>query len=677
MSTSSNEGSAARGEGLSRRAFLRASGLAAGSLGILATLGACSPQQESAPAQAKAEEAEPAAAPEPAAPAFVEQRVTTELPVPAQSAPSKTSYDCDVLVIGGGFAGLNAAMAAKDAGASVVMVDKGQPGYSGLSPWPSSHRWFDPEMGDDADAFMTAITMGGEYLVNRDWYQMWIDHSKEAYERLADWGLMDRFDRCADTKYWDDLDIQGYYDENASVDRHARWMPLIEGAGIEVAPYTMVVDVARDGDAVCGAVGFHVPSGTVVTFNAKSVVMAMGGGCYKPTGYPVGGNTFDGEYIAYNLGLPIANKEFDDFHVTTSYASGNSFVNNQWDWLENIWLCGGDITADTAESYATGKEKAMVVARVSNTVNGLAVNDGSNIEDQAAADIGRRGGTLSGNPDDIRIGKMLSPKPKADCYGAAVGMQSHFSGGVFCGLDDLEGATGIPGLWVAGDGINGCAVTGSAYPVGVGFTSNFTSIQGDIAGKAAAAYAASASVSGKVPQDFVDAVTAEIEAPLNQEKGFSPDWARDELLGIMSPFWVLVDKSEPALNAALTQVLQMRDKVLPKLQATNSHQQRLCLEMKHKVLSAEMKLRASLERQESRGAHYRSDYPYRDDDNFLCYITVTKGDDGQMVIDRVPLAEEWKGDTSAEYIARYQVRFPGEAKALGLPEEQSTGGWGK
>lgn len=652
--------------GVSRRTFLQASGLAAGGLGLIAALGGCAPQQQASGAATSAE-----------AGASSEQRVTTELPIPAMPAPDKTVYDADVLVIGGGFAGLNAAMAAKEAGATVVLVDKGQPGYSGLSPWPSSHRWFDPEMGDDPDAFMKAITIGGEYVVNQDWYQMWIDKSKETYQRLADWGLMDRYDRAADTEYWDDLDIQGYHDANVTVDRHARWLPVLENAGVEVAPYTMIVDVARDGDAIAGAVGFHVPSGTVVTFNAKAVVMAMGGGCYKPTGYPVGGNTFDGEYIAYNLGLPISGKEYDDFHVTCSYASGDSFNNNQWDWLENIWLCGGDITADTAESYATTKEKIMVVGRVNDTVNGMAVSDGTNIEDQANADIGRRGGSLSGNPDDIRIGKMLSPKPKADCYGAAVGMHAHFTSGVFCGLDDLEGATGIPGLWVAGDGMNGCAVTGSAYPVGVGFTSNFTSIQGDIAGKAAAAYAASTSASGKVPQDKIDEVTAEIEAPLACEKGFSPDWARDALHGIMSPFWVLVDKSEPALNAALTQVQQMRDKVIPKLQATNPHQQRLCIEMKHKVLSAEMKLRASLERQESRGAHYRSDYPYRDDDNFLCYITVRKGDDGSMVLEHVPVKSEWAGDTSQDYATRYAVRFPKEAQAKGLPEEESSGGWKK
>ena len=260
-------------QGLSRRSFLRDAGLAAGGIGMLAALGGCSPQKSEAGDKN---------------PETGKERVTTELAIPEAKAPEKTVYDCDVLVIGGGFAGLNAAMAAKNAGASVVMVDKGRPGYSGLSPWPSSHRWFDADMGDDEAAFKKSITIGAEYVSNQDWYQMWIDHSKDAYERLADWGLMDRYNRCADTEYWDDVDFQGYHEANIDSDRHARWMPVFKEAGIEVADYTMVVDVARDGDRVCGAVGFHVPSGTVVTFNAKAVVMAMGGGCSKPTGYPVG-----------------------------------------------------------------------------------------------------------------------------------------------------------------------------------------------------------------------------------------------------------------------------------------------------------------------------------------------------------------------------------------------------
>ena len=651
--------------GLSRRAFLRASGLAMGGIAAAGALAACSPQENDGAKTASADEAKEASA-----------RLTEELPIPEAKAPSTTSYDCDVLVIGGGFAGLNAAMAAKGEGANVVLVDKGRPGYSGLSPWPSSHRWFDPDMGDDAEAFKSCMLSGTEYVGNADWYQAWIDDSKDAYERLSSWGILDQYTRAVDTPdYFENLDYVGYREANIEHDRHKKFMQTLEDNDIPVADYTMITDGVKDGDRVVGAVGFHVPSGTVITFNAKAVVMCMGGGCYKPTGYPVGDDTFDGEFIGYNLGLPIAGKEYDDFHMTTSFAPGNAFINNSWDWLENIWLCGGDVTAENAASYAAGKAKAMVLDRLTKATTGIANDDGTNIEDQSTADVTRRGGTASGNANDPRQGKMMSPKPKGDIYGAAVGMCAHLSSGVFCGLDDLEGATGVDGLYVAGDGMNASAVTGAMYPCGVGFTSNFTSIQGDRAGKAAAAYAGKAE-SASIPADKAGELTEAINAPLGREQGFSPNWARDQLQAIMAPYWINATKTEATLSGALDQVLYMRDNVVPKLMATNSHELRLCHEMEHKVLSAEMKLRAGLERKESRGFHYRSDYPFRDDD-FLCYITLQKGDDGSMQVGRVEVKDEWKGDTTLDYAKRYTYRFPGEAEAKGLPAEEKSGGWGK
>lgn len=649
---------------LSRRAFLRNTGLVAGGLGAMAALGGCTPQASGENASDTARGADSA------------ERVTEELPVPEAKAPEKTAYECDVLVIGGGFAGLNAAMAAKAEGKSVVLVDKGRPGYSGLSPWPSSHRWFDAEFGDDADAFKRCMVAGTEYIGNADWYQVWIDESKATYKRLVEWGILDQYTRAVDTPdYFDNLDYVGYREEFSSHDRHARFTELLDDAGIEYADYTMITDVVEDGGRVVGAIGFHVPSGTVVSASAKAVVMCMGGGCYKPTGYPVGGNSFDGEYIGYNLGLPIASKEFEDFHMTCSFAPGNAFINNSWDYLENIWLCGGDITAKNASSYASGKAKAMVVDRLTKATQGIANDDGTNIEDQSTADVTRRGGTASEDPSDPRQGKMMSPKPKGDIYGAAVGMCSHLSSGIFCGLDDLEGFTGIPGLYVAGDGMNASEVTGAMYPCGVGFTSNFCSIQGDRAGKAAAAYVENAEAAA-IPADKLASVTEEITAPLAREKGFSPDWARDQLQAIMAPYWVTAAKTEATLQGALDQVVYMEENVVPKLMAANPHDLRLCHEMKHKVLSAEMKLRSGLERKESRGFHYRSDFPYRDDENFLCYITVQKGDDGSMQVANVALKPEWTGDVSQEYAERYGYRFPGETEAKGLPEEQSSG-WGK
>ena len=67
----------------------------------------------------------------------------------------------------------------------------------------------------------------------------------------------------------------------------------------------------------------------------------------------------------------------------------------------------------------------------------------------------------------------------------------------------------------------------------------------------------------------------------------------------MAPYWLLVTKNEANLSAALTQVLAMKENVVPKLAATTSHDLRLVHEMRHKVQSAEMKLRASLARKKS------------------------------------------------------------------------------
>lgn len=678
---------------ISRRDFLKGAGALAAGVAGMGVLGACSapaeetqapttaaPDTAAAETQAAGTQAETTAEAVPAvAEAAPAERVTEELPTPAAAAPEKTEYECDVLVIGGGFAGLNAAAAASDAGQTVVMIDKGRPGYSGLAPWPSSHRWFDPEMGDDADVFRECINRGGEYIGNMNWYETWIQESKETFERLMDWGILTQYPRASEAgDYFEKEDYAGYREAFAQFDRRTKWVEVLNAKGIEYAEYTMITNVIVENGRACGAVGFHVPSGTIITCHAKSVVMCMGGGCYKPTGFPVGGISFDGEYIAYNLGLPIAGKEFDDFHMTCSWAPGNAFRNNNWTYLENIWLCGGDITPDTVISYATGKGKAMVLDRVTKAVGGLSATDGTAVEDMSEAPVMRKGGSAvyGENPNEIRSGKNNDTMFRGDVYGAAVGFGGHLSCGVLCDLDDLDGYTGIPGLYVAGDGMNASAPTGAAYPCGVGFTSNFISIQGNHAGKAAAEYAAGVELV-KMSDEAIAAEVAEIEAPLSVESGFDPNWARDQLQSIMAPYWIHIAKSKETLTGALAQVEFLRDHVAPKLMARSSHDQRLCLEMKHKILSAEMKLRAGLAREETRGLHYRSDFPYRDDKNFLCYITVQKDADGRMTTAKVPVKDEWKGDLSEDYATRYQYYFPGEREAMGLPaEEEGGGGWG-
>ena len=594
---------------------------------------------------------------------------TMELPRPEKVAcPYENVYETDVVVVGCGFAGLNAAVSAKEAGCRVLVVDKGKPGYSGLSPWPSSFRWFDPDRGDVAEAYRKAIQAGGDYISNLNWYEQWIKESKGIYERLCDWGILAQYPRAAEAgDFYRNEDFVGYREYFDKFDRHKKWVEVLTRYDIPFLQHTMVTDLVREQGNLAGAMGFHVPSGQIITFHAKAVILATGGGCFKPTGYPVGGDTFDGEYIAYELGLPIAGKEFEDFHKTPATAPGNVFFDNHWQYLENIWLCGGDVTVENAGIYASGKGNAMVLSRVRDAVNGIADTDGSEIQDVATAQFTRRGGSAvyETDPREVRSGKMSTPTAASMLGGAATGMCCHLTSGVFCGLDERNGASGVPGLYVCGDGIHATAPSGAAYPCGVGFTSCFTSIDGDHAGKAAAAYAKGREMV-PINDETVQAMTKQILEPLKRESGFDANWARDVLHSIMAPYWVSTAKTEQTLQAALTQVLYMKNHVIPKLSACSSHDLRLCIEMKHKVLSAEMKLRASLARQESRGNHYRSDIPYRDDENFLCYITVRKDAQGDMAVEKIPLPQEWTGDTTLPYEKRYLYWFPGEAKAKGF-----------
>lgn len=605
---------------------------------------------------------------------------TMELPRPETvSCPYEKTYRADVVVVGCGFAGLNAAVSAKNAGQSVLVIDKGKPGYSGLSPWASSFRWFDPERGDQAEAYRRAIQEGGDYISNLNWYEQWLKESKAVYERLTEWGILAQYPKASEAgEFFENEDFVGYREYFEKFDRHQKWTAVLERYEIPWLQHTMVTDVIMEQGALAGVIGFHVPSGQVISVSAKAVILATGGGCFKPTGYPVGSDTFDGEYIAYQLGLPIAGKEFDDFHKTPASAPGNVFLDNHWQYLENIWLCGGDVLPENVTNYAGSKGNIMVMGRVRDSMFGTAASDGSEIQDVRQANYTRRGGSVVFETDaeEVRSGKMSTPTVASALAGAATGMCCHLSSGVFCGLEELDGASGVPGLYVCGDGIHATVPSGAAYPCGVGFTSCFTSIDGDHAGRAAAAYAQQAKRVELTPET-VAAKTEEILAPLSREKGFDPNWARDVLHSIMAPYWVSTAKTEETLRAALTQVLYMKKNVVPRLAARTSHDLRLCIEMKHKVLSAEMKLRAGIARRESRGTHYRSDIPYRDDENFLCYITVRKGPDGEMAVEKVPLPDAWTGDRSREYDKRYLFYFPGEPEAKGFTPPKPKFGKGR
>jgi succinate dehydrogenase/fumarate reductase flavoprotein subunit len=150
-----------------------------------------------------------------------------------------------------------------------------------------------------------------------------------------------------------------------------------------------------------------------------------------------------------------------------------------------------------------------------------------------------------------------------------------------------------------------------------------------------------------------------VYAPLARKGGFGPRWVTQVLQNLMIPYFVMYIKHGRRLQAALTLVEYIQVHLVPKLFAKDPHELRLVHETRNMVLNAEMRLRASLFRTESRGNHYREDYPRRVDPQWLAWV-VLKEENGQMTAFKKPVPRLGWPDLSTTYEKRYPVRFPGE-----------------
>lgn len=581
--------------------------------------------------------------------------VTSELAVPEEAPPDTTDYDVDVLVVGCGFTGMNAAFAAAQAGKRVLVAEKGYPGYGGMSAWAEGTAEFG--QNTDKDKLLKKMMQANEYLCNLNWVEVWCEENPAYMKRMEEWGFFQGYPSVAEAGCWVDGyfdgsdghdDLRGYIQSSdvSSKERRPLFANVVKDAGAQLLDHTMICDVVENDGKIAGAVGFHLPSGTPITAKAAAVILCSGTGVVRSNTMPVGGGSYDATYIGYRHGLPIANMEFEAYQLAWDIKPGSNLSTKSMAYLQTLGKNQVDVTAETADDdlWGNGFQQRIVF-------------------DPCVQGVSNPEWTV---PDEGRAGSWKLP-------GAAPGMPLHMTGGVFNGLDETLGETTLPGLYVAGDGPNASAIGGACYSGITGLTSSGCSIQGFRAGKAAAEYV-DAATPVDLPADKANEIVEDILAPLSVEKGYHPNWVNQQLLNVMSNPACLYLKNEDSLKAALTQVEFIRDKYLPKVRAASSHDLKLCREIRHKVLASEIKLRLGLERKESRGMHYRIDYPYRNDD-FLGYFTATKSGDA-MDIGFVEVEDEWKGDLSADYATRYPgYHFDGEAEALGIefPVAQSGG----
>ena len=256
----------------------------------------------------------------------------------------------------------------------------------------------------------------------------------------------------------------------------------------------------------------------------------------------------------------------------------------------------------------------------------------------------RQDGPLKG--DD----KQRKGPPQDDGEGRPPGMSSNPVGGSSAGLaihksegivpinDKCEST--VKGLYAAGDAL-GSYMSGGIYTQ-IGSSLAGSAVQGAIAGEEASKYSKTIQMP-KISTQKIKVIQDEVLAPLKREGGYSPAWVTQTLQGIVIPNFVLYIKKETMLKASLAYIEELRDHHLPKLKANSMHELRLAHETTNMIISAEMKLKASLMRKESRCSHYRLDYPDMDTKNWQAWINIYKDENGKMAFEKQPFGTWAKG----------------------------------
>jgi len=556
----------------------------------------------------------------------------------------------DVLVIGGGTAGCFAAIRAKSEGLDVTIVDKAGAGYSGASIMASGF-WavFNADWGMDYDEYLRVIYKDGAYLNNRVWTEMLLRDSWQTYLDLKEWGVPFPMPEEAMSGFF--RSMAEIFEKNGEPPRMLCPIPLRHRAvtpvlrehaqrvGCRVIDRVMMTDlIVRDG-AVLGAVGFGLETGEPLAIQAKATVMTAGRNYFKPPGMNVSGQTGDAGAMAYRAGATLSGGEFQDMHMNVAMhpmwkGNGEAYP-AYFKYDDALGRTLPNLGFDLAMVSAIHAGHGPILWDFGKATEA----DLKNIDDY----IEKRG-----NPKEMqRVG--LDPhegKRIPMVGGAAAGGNLEHTAGIWP-VDDT-GAASLAGLFAAG---GACATW--AYGANVLSSPGLSTagVTGKRAGGAAAAFAKD--------QDFAALSEAELSESaarvtgfMERKSGYEPRWVFQLLQNYMLPWYVLYIKRANRLTATLELVGFLRDHMVPMMTAGNPHELRIAHETANMTVHAEMILRASLMREESRGLHFREDFP-AEDDKWLAWIQMRQGEYGKMALRAEPVPEEWRRPAGEPYAPRW------------------------
>jgi succinate dehydrogenase/fumarate reductase flavoprotein subunit len=552
----------------------------------------------------------------------------------SNEAVEKLSYqesETDVLVIGGGMAGLFAAVKAHDAGSKVMLISKGRLGASGQTPFAKGMFIYDPETSKvSVDEFVDSVSRSSMGTSNKTYTRQMVENSKARIDELREWGFFE-----------------------STLYNKAFRKPINE-RNIDISERIVITHLIKENGRIAGAAGFCLDEGKVMLYHAKSVILCTGAGGFKPNGFPICDLTHDGTIMTYNIGAKVTGKEWNDGHHGQSINPADCF--NGWHGMFERMpgLTGVKIRHDLGvdfnyKAYKTGNPIQLTNSEINTPIitagpyipeeyrniapPGSEDNEGpkSQKSAQSAMSDGKTSRNDQERDKDPEHRKGGHPPMWAGNLtgGASAGLSIHKSEGLVPVNDKCESM--IPGLFAAGDAL-GSYMSGAIYTQ-IGSSLTGSAVQGSVAGEASAEYCKKINCS-TISKEKTDKIYQEILAPLKRESGYSPAWLTQLIQGIMIPNFIIYIKKEKLLRAALAYIEELRDHHLPLIRAADMHELRLAHETANMIITAEMKLRASIMRTESRCSHYRLDYPELDNENWQAWINIFKGSDGSMQFEK-------------------------------------------
>lgn len=587
------------------------------------------------------------------------------------------SHQHDVIVIGAGGAGLRAAIEASNSGLSVGLICKS---LLGKAHTVMAEGGMAAAMAnvDDRDSWKVhfADTMrGGQYLNN---WRMAELHAKEAPDRVREleaWGAV--FDRTKDGRILQ-RNFGGHrYPRLAHVgDRTGLEMirTLQDHGiyqGIKVYMENTVVSLLKDGARVVGCIGYDRERGRFHQFQSKAIVLATGG---IGRAFKITSNSWeytgDGQSLAYNAGADLMDMEFVQFHPTgmvwppsvrgilvTEGVRGEGGVlrNNKGErfMFNDIPDNYKPQTADKEEEgwrYVTGDKSArrppelLTRDHVARCINREVKAGRGSPHGGVYLDIAWIKEKISNSEEHIKkkLPSMYHQfKQLADIditkVPMEVGPTTHYIMGGIKVDGDSQMST-VPGLFAAGEvaaGLHGANRLG-------GNSLSDLLVFGKRAGEYAAKFAKE-NQHGKIDPGEVDRVAKEALAPLDRQAsgGESPYQIMYDLQDSMQALVGIVRNEGEMLKAGeVIQKLKTRTKnvVAPGNREYNGGWH-TALDLKNLLIVSEAITRCAVERKESRGGHFREDFPNKDEAFGKFNLVIRKGQGGEMQLVREPLKE--------------------------------------